>query len=230
MHGQPGDRPEPGPGRRRLLAVRRAAARRRARPKTPKLAGNPVLRDLVRDLLACRHSPAQISAGSAAEADDRAIPGHWEGDLIIGKDGRSAIGTVVERATRYVMLVHLGDRGRSAETVRDALLDTAATLPNHLETIPDLGPRRRNGPTPHQFSIAADMSVYCCDPHSPWQRGSNENTNGFLRQYFPKGTDLAGHSPEHLAAVAAELNGRPRQALGWDTPAERLTRVLAATS
>ncbi|GAA3456882.1 IS30 family transposase [Dactylosporangium matsuzakiense] len=174
-------------------------------------------------------APMLMISDRPAEADDRAVPGHWEGDLIIGKDGQSAIGTLVERATRYVLLVHLGTRGRSAEVVRDALLDTVATLPQHLKRSLtwDQGAEMA---LHHQFTLAADMPVYFCDPHSPWQRGSNENTNGLLRQYFPKGTDLAGHSREHLTAVAAQLNRRPRQTLGWDTPAERLTKVLTVTS
>ncbi len=156
------------------------------------------------------------------------MPGHWEGDLIIGKDNASAIGTLVERTTRYVLLTHLG-RGRTAEHVRDALLTTIATLPTHLKRSLtwDQGAEMA---LHHQFSTTADMPVYFCDPHSPWQRGSNENTNGLLRQYFPKGTDLTTHSPEHLAAVAAELNGRPRKTLGWDTPAERLAKLLTETS
>ncbi|MFI5914922.1 IS30 family transposase [Dactylosporangium sp. NPDC051541] len=174
-------------------------------------------------------APMLMISDRPAEADDRAVPGHWEGDLLIGKDGQSAIGTLVERATRYVLLVHLGDRGRSAEVVRDALLDTVATLPQHLKRSLtwDQGAEMA---LHHECSLAADMPVYFCDPHSPWQCGSNENTNGLLRQYFPKGTDLAGHSPEHLTAVADQLNGRLRQTLGCDTPAERLHQVLTATT
>ncbi|WP_436536721.1 IS30 family transposase [Actinoplanes sp. HUAS TT8] len=169
-------------------------------------------------------SPMIMISDRPAEADDRALPGHWEGDLIIGKGGQSAIGTLVERATRYVLLVHLG-KDRSAEHVRDALIATAATLPAHLKRSLtwDQGAEMA---LHHEFSLTADMPVYFCDPHSPWQRGSNENTNGLLRQYFPKGTDLAQHNPEHLTHVAAELNGRPRMTLNWDTPAERLAKLL----
>jgi IS30 family transposase len=159
-----------------------------------------------------------------AEAADRAVPGHWEGDLLVGAAGQSAIGTLVERATRFTMLVPL-PAGTGAAAVADALTPVIAGLPGALRRSLtwDQGREMRSDA---QIAVASDCEIYFCDPHSPWQRGSNENTNGLLRQYFPKGTSLAGHSPAHLAAVAAELNGRPRKTLGWKTPAEALAEIL----
>jgi transposase, IS30 family len=160
-----------------------------------------------------------------AEAADRAVPGHWEGDLLVGAHGKSAIGTLVERTTRFTMLVPLPD-GHDPLAVAGALTPVIAALPDALRRSLtwDQGWEMRSHA---QIAVAADCEIYFCDPHSPWQRGSNENTNGLLRQYFPKSTPLAGHSPAHLAAVADELNGRPRKTLGWKTPAEALAEILA---
>jgi IS30 family transposase len=159
-----------------------------------------------------------------AEAEDRAVPGHWEGDLIIGANNASAIGTLVERSTRYVMLIHLPGR-RTAEEFYAALTPTIAALPDELRRSLTWDNGKEMG-MHHRISMEADMPIYFADPHSPWQRGSNENTNGLLRQYFPKGTSLRRHTPEHLAAVARQLNGRPRKTLDWRTPAEALNDIL----
>ncbi|MEO7196735.1 MAG: IS30 family transposase [Pseudonocardiaceae bacterium] len=161
-----------------------------------------------------------------AEAEDRAVPGHWEGDLIIGKGSASAIGTLVERTTRFVMLLHLPGR-HGAEEVRDAMITTIETLPVELRRSLtwDQGVEMARHT---EITLATELPIFFCDPHSPWQRGSNENTNGLLRQYFPKGTDLSVHTAEHLAVVAHELNTRPRKTLNWDTPAQALARLLTS--
>jgi IS30 family transposase len=176
-----------------------------------------------------------------AEAEDRAVPGHWEGDLILGL-GSSAIGTLVERTTRFTMLLHLPRMpehgqlrvhngpalaGHGAQAVRDAIASSITTLPAQLRRSLtwDQGAEMAQHA---QLRIDTGLAIYFCDPHSPWQRATNENTNGLLRQYFPKGTDLSQHSPTELDAVAAALNGRPRKTLDWKTPAEALNEQLVS--
>lgn len=185
-------------------------------------------------------SDALMISDRPAEIDDRAVPGHWEGDLILGL-GSSAIGTLVERTTRFTMLLHLPRMeghgktkpikngpalaGHGAEAVRDAIAGTIMYLPAHLRRSLtwDQGAEMAQHA---QLQIKTGLDVYFCDPQSPWQRGSNENTNGLLRQYFPKGTDLSQHGADELNAVAHALNTRPRKTLGWQTPAEALDQLL----
>jgi IS30 family transposase len=184
-------------------------------------------------------TPEVMISARPAEAEDRAVPGHWEGDLILGL-GSSAIGTLVERNTRFTMLLHLPRMpehgqprikngpalaGHGAEAVRDAIASAITTLPEQLRR--SLTWDQGTEMAQHaQLRIDTSLAIYFCDPHSPWQRGTNENTNGLLRQYFPKGTDLAKHSANDLDAVAAALNGRPRKTLGWRTPSEALNDHL----
>lgn len=185
-------------------------------------------------------SPEIMISERPPEVADRAVPGHWEGDLILGL-GSSAIGTLVERTTRFTMLLHLprmADHGSTprvkngpalaghgAEAVRDAIVRTIVTLPEELRRSLTWDQGVEMAQHVH-LKVDAGVQVYFCDPHSPWQRGTNENTNGLLRQYFPKGTDLSQHSAEDIAAVAAALNARPRKTLDWRTPAEVLDQFL----
>ena len=185
-------------------------------------------------------SPEIMISQRPAEADDRAVPGHWEGDLILGLQS-SAIGTLVERTTRFTMLLHLprmpghGQQqrvhngpplaGHGAQAVRDAIAESITTLPQQLRR--SLAWDQGAEMAQHaQLRIDTNLDIYFCDPQAPWQRGTNENTNGLLRQYFPKGTDLSRHSRDDLDAVAAALNSRPRKTLDWKTPAETLNEHL----
>jgi len=188
-------------------------------------------------------TPEVMISQRPPEADDRAVPGHWEGDLILGLNS-SAIGTLVERTTRFTMLLHLprmeghGDgvrekngpalTGHGARAVRDAIAEAITTLPEQLRR--SLAWDQGAEMAQHaRLRMETGLEIYFCDPQSPWQRGTNENTNGLLRQYFPKGTDLSRHSRTDLEAVAASLNSRPRKTLGWKTPAEAFEEELTSS-
>jgi IS30 family transposase len=201
---------------RRELAVhlRTGRALRKPRRKATERRGR------IPDMVNISQRPAEVEA--------RAIAGHWEGDLLIGKNGRTAIGTLVERSTRFVMLLHL-PTGHGPLEVEKAIVAATQKLPGFIwkSLTWDQGQEMRN----HlQVKVATGLQVYFCDPASPWQRGSNENTNGLLRQYFPKGTDLRQHTAEDLDFVAAQMNRRPRETLGWMRPAEALGRLLYKAS
>jgi len=172
--------------------------------------------------------PSNMIDQRPAEVDDRTVPGHWEGDLIIGKNGGSAIATLVERTTRFLLLVHLPG-SRTAATLRKAIVPALQAIPAHLRrsiTWDQGGEMALHG----EITTVTGTPVYFCHPHSPWERGSNENMNGVLRQYFPKSTDLAIHTPERLTEVANEINERPRKTLSWPTPAEILATLSSTTN
>jgi IS30 family transposase len=162
-----------------------------------------------------------------AEIEDRAVPGHWEGDLILGTGNKSAVGTLVERSTRFVLLLHLPD-DHGAQSVETAMRKAIRKLPEELarSITWDQG-REMAGHA--NFTVATGVPIYFCDPHSPWQRGSNENTNGLLRQYMPKSTDLSKHSAADLARFQRSLNGRPRKTLGYMKPSEKFAELVALT-
>lgn len=200
--------------KKELLAhLRRSRIMRRSRHHTQKTGNHGRITD-----------PVSITE-RPAEVEDRAVPGHWEGDLMFG-DRNSQIATLVERHTRYVMLVKVASK--DTETVINALIKNARQLPQELYQ--SLTWDRGKEMADHKrFTMATDISVYFCDPHSPWQRGSNENTNGLLRQYFPKGIDISAYSQAQLNAVARKLNERPRKTLNYQTPAERFSQLVAST-
>ncbi|MGF6980435.1 IS30 family transposase [Paraburkholderia sp. JPY465] len=196
-----------------LEHLRRTRVMRRSRHYTQKTGDHGRIRDTV----SISERPATI--------EDRAVPGHWEGDLLCGS-GSSQIATLVERQTRYVMLVKIASK--DSEVVADALIKHACKLPQELYK--SLTWDRGTEMASHKrFTVATDIAVYFCDPQHPWQRGSNENTNGLLRQYFPKGTDLSVYSQTRLNAVARRLNERPRKTLNYETPAERFNQTIAST-
>jgi transposase, IS30 family len=176
-----------------------------------------------------RHIPDKtLISERPDDVEDRKVPGHWEGDLILGAGNKSAIGTLVERTSRFTMLLHL-PHSHNLDAVRDAMIEAIHSMPEFLKQSVtwDQGLEMRRHA---EITMATDMAIYFCDPHSPWQRGTNENTNGLLRQYFKKGTDLSVHTAERLQAVAAELNDRPRETLGWKSPAKVIDELVVATT
>jgi IS30 family transposase len=195
---------------------RQLTAQLRTGRSTRRAQGRPQRRGRIVDMVNISQRPAEV--------EDRAVPGHWEGDLLMGAGGRSAVATLVERQTRYVLLAWVGN-DRSSAHVIEALKQRIQTLPAHLAR--SLTWDQGNELAAHkQFSVQTGVEVFFCDPRSPWQRGSNENTNGLLRQYLPRKLDLAARSQVELDQIAAQLNGRPRQTLDWMTPAEKMSELL----